>query len=128
MLVCHLVHLVPFDHNMVLVDQLSSVKQLQGEQYLSLIKSSYFLKFFWGKLTRFSCAYFALQIHNICISSLTSIISLYAQFLPEDEAGHISRSGPPRSQPLGRPGSPHTYQEKRGQASSKKRGHLIQYV
>ena len=62
------------------------------------------------------------------ISSLTSIISLYAHFLPEDEGGHISRSGPPRSQPLGRPGSPHTYQEKRGQASSKKRGHLIQYV
>ena len=33
-LVCHLVHLVSLDHNMVLVDQLSSVKQLQGEKYL----------------------------------------------------------------------------------------------
>ena len=47
------------------------------------------------------------------ISSQTFIISLYAQFLPEDEAGHISRSGPPRNQPLGRPGSPHTYQGKK---------------
>ena len=68
MLICHLVHLVhlvPLDHNMVLVDQLSSVKQLQGEQYLSLIKNSDVLIFFCGKLTRFSGAYFALQIHNI---------------------------------------------------------------
>ena len=65
MLVCHLVHLVPLDHNMVLVDQLSSVKQLQGEQYLSLIKNSEVLIFFWGKLTRLCEAYFALQIHNI---------------------------------------------------------------
>ena len=43
--VCHLVHLVPLDHNMVLVDQLSSIKQLQGEQYLSLIKKN---RMFWS--------------------------------------------------------------------------------